>query len=229
MSYAAVVAILALPAGLAIASGLILLRRAFAQSKILPEEIALAVAWVFVVGSLVWLGAYLSGSSLLGFGPPWTWITAAHFAFAGYGALTVTALSCRVVCSRGALRVLRLLLMAHPIAYLLTAAGILGFRYCDEIAAMGYELIFATQLAAVVLGRPTRMARGPLLLLVAALSVPVVTIVPAVAWAWGRPLFDLGGMVRYHGVVNAGGHVGLALAAFVWGRPGSHSQAQEGA
>lgn len=223
MPSATVIAILAAPFLFAIAVGGVLLKRACARPQRLPEEFALAAAWVFLVGSLVWLAAFLSGSTLLGFDAPWTWITAAHFAFAGFGALTVTALCCRVVSNRRALSVLRLLLVAHPIAYLVTAAGILGFRYCNEAGAASYELIFVAQWAAVVLGRPARIARGPWLLLVLSLAVPLATMAPALAWAWGRPILDMSQMVYYHGIVNAVGHVGLALAAFAWGRPPSHS------
>ena len=227
MTYATVVAILAVPALLAITVGCGLLKRAFARPELLPEEIALAAAWIFVVGSLVWLGAFLSGSTLLGFGSPWTWITAAHFAFAGFGALTVTAFSCRMLSNRRALRILRILLVAHPVAYLVTAAGILGFRYCDEVAATSYGVIFVTQLGAVIFGQPNRIARAPLLLAVFGLTVPVVTMVPALAWAWGSPILDIAGMVRYHGIVNAIGHVGLGLFAFAWGRTPSHAVIHE--
>jgi hypothetical protein len=223
MTSAVVVALLAVPVLLAITAGCVLLKRAFARPELLPEEIALAAAWVFIVGSLVWLGVFLSESTLLGFGAPWTWLAAAHFAAAGFGALTVTALSCRVVSGRRALGHLRILLIAHPVAYLVTAGGIMGFRYCDEAGAAGYELIFITQLGALVLGRPDRMARGPRVLLVLALVVPVATLVPALAWAFGRPILYLDGMIRYHGLVNAIGHVGLGLAALLWGRPPSHS------
>lgn len=227
MTSAAVIALLAVPVLVAISAVCVLLKRAFARPELLPEEIALAAAWVFVVGSLVWLGVFLGESTLLGFGAPWTWLAAAHFAFAGFGALTVTALSCRVVSDRRSLRILRILVIAHPIAYLVTAAGISGFRYCDEMGAMGYELIFATQLGAVVLGRPNRIANGPRVLVVLALTVPVVTLVPALAWAWESPILDMAAMVRYHGLVNAIGHVGLGLASFLWGRPPSHSVIQQ--
>ena len=229
MTPTAVVVLLTGPVLLSIAVGCALLRRAFARQEVLSEEIALAAAWVFMVGSLVWLGVFLSGSTLLGFGAPWTWITAAHFAFAGFGALTVTCFSCRVVSNRRALKILRFLLIAHPIAYLVTAAGILGFRYCDEAGAAVYVLVFVTQLGAVVLGRPDRMARAPLFLFAFALTVPVATMVPALAWAWGVPIFDIAGMVRYHGLVNAIGHVGLGLFAFAWGRVPSHSVIREAA
>ncbi|MEO1855999.1 MAG: YndJ family transporter [Rubritalea sp.] len=223
MNYVIVIAILATPVVLAIVTGSILLKKALTKPVILPEEIALAAAWVFIVGSLVWLGVFLSESTLLGFGAPWTWITAAHFAFAGFGALSITSLSCRMVSSQRSLKVLRGLLIAHPIAYLVTAAGILGFRFCDEIASASYAVIFVVQLSAVVFGRPTRISRSPMLLAVVSLSVPLVTMVPAIAWAWGRPIFDMADMVRYHGIVNAVGHVGLGFVAFAWGRPQSHS------
>lgn len=223
MTHATAVALLALPAIAAIAVGSILLRRAFARLRLLPEEVALAVAWVFVVGSLVWLEASLTDSSLLGFVAPWTWLAASHFAAAGFGALTVTALVCRVVSSARALRLLRVLLLAHPVAYLVTAAGISGVAYCNQLGAASYELIFVAQLGAVVFGQPNRIARGPRRLLIVALCVPVGTLVLALAWAWGRPLFDLMGMVRYHGLVNAIGHVGLGFVALAWGRPDAHS------
>ena len=56
----------------AVGAGLWLFRRAGSRERLLPEEVALGAAWVFVVGGLVWLEAYLTGSTLLGFGEPWT-------------------------------------------------------------------------------------------------------------------------------------------------------------
>ncbi|MBX3280553.1 MAG: YndJ family transporter [Acidobacteria bacterium] len=223
MTHATAIALLAAPFLLAIVMGCILMRRALARPELLPEEVALAAAWIFVVGSLIWLEAFLSGSTLLGFGTPWTWLAASHFAGAGFGALTVTALTCRVVSDVRALKILRVLLFAHPIAYLITAAGISGFPYCDELGAASYELIFITQLGAVVLGRPDRIARGPRLLFILALIVPVVTMAPAIAWAWDSPMLNLTEMVYYHGLINAIGHVGLGLLALAWGRPPAHS------
>lgn len=223
MSLLSVIALLILPVLFAVGMGSVLLKRACMRPKLLPEELALAVAWVFMVGSLVWLGAYLGDYKLLGFGAPWSWLAASHFAFAGYGALTVTALTCRSVSHPKAIRVLRYLLVAHPIAYLITAAGISGYPYCDELGASSYELIFIIQLIAFICGQPDRMGKGARRLLTVSLVVPVVTLVFALAWAWGRPIFDLSGMVRYHGLMNAFGHVGLGLIAFAWGRPRSHS------
>jgi hypothetical protein len=202
--------------------GLRLLRTAFRREKLLPEEVALAAAWVFVGGGLVWLSAYLRGEMLLGFTAPWTWLAAAHFGAAGFGALTITALACRAVTSAHALALLRTLLAAHPVAYLVTAAGISGVPHCNEMGAVSYELIFVSQLGAFLFGGPHRIARGPRILVGLAMLVPVVTLVPSLAWAWGAPLFDLSGMVRYHGLVNAIGHVGLGLVAFGWGRPEAH-------
>jgi len=45
---------------------------------------------------------------------------------------------------------------------------------------------------------------------------------PAVAWAWGKPIFDIVRIVRYQGIVNAFGHVGLALMALL-GDVGHHT------
>jgi len=200
-----------------------LLRRALGRVHVLAEEVALALAWTFVGGGLIWLGAYLRGEKLLGFAAPWTWLAAAHFGAAGFGALTITALTCRAVSNARALSMLRALLVVHPVAYLVTAAGISGVPRCNEVGATAYELIFVTQLGAFVLGRPDRIARGPRLVVALSLLVPVVTLVPSLAWAWGAPLFDLSEMIRYHGLVNAVGHLGLGLIAFGWGSPEAHS------
>jgi hypothetical protein len=200
-----------------------LLRRAFGRVQVLAEEVALGLAWIFVGGGLIWLSAYLRGETLLGFAAPWTWLAAAHFGAAGFGALTITALTCRTVSNALSLSVLRALLVVHPLAYLVTAAGISGVPHCNELGATAYELIFVTQLGAFVLGRPDRIAGGPRLVVALSLLVPVVTLVPSLAWAWGAPLFDLSEMIRYHGLVNATGHVGLGFVAFGWGRPEAHS------
>ena len=72
------------PTGFVIFVSLYLLRKALVRRERLPEDIALALAWVFVVGGLVWLGVFLSGSTLFGFGAPWTWLAAMHFFFAGF-------------------------------------------------------------------------------------------------------------------------------------------------
>lgn len=224
MTHTDAVALLIIPVMLAIATGCLLLRRAFSLTNLLPEELAFAGAWIFLVGSLIWLGVFLTDSTLLGFGAPWTWLAASHFAFAGFGSLTVTAFCCRTVANRSALKILRCILLAHPVVYLITAAGISGFRYCDELSAIGYAVIFVTQLGAVLLGQPDRISIGPKLIVLLALAVPVGTMIPALAWAWGRPILELGEMVRYHGLVNAIGHVGIGLAGFGWGRPQPHSE-----
>ncbi|PXA03603.1 hypothetical protein DDZ13_11525 [Coraliomargarita sinensis] len=223
MDIIVIIALLAVPAVFAVIVGSVLLIQAFRRPKLLPEEVALACAWVFMVGSLVWLGAFLSNSILLGFGKPWTWLAAAHFAFAGFGAITVTSLSCRLVAQPFWLKVIRSILFLHPLAYLVTAAGILGYPYCDELGAMCYETIFILQLLAVLLGSSDCVITGPGALLVLSLSVPVVTLIPALAWAFENPLLDLGEMVRYHGMTNAIGHVGLGLLALSMIRPKSHS------
>lgn len=217
------IALLAPAALLAVGVGLRLLQRAAARTERLPEELALGAAWVFVVGGLVWLEAYISGATLLGFGEPWTWLAAAHFGAAGFGALTVTALTCRVVSDPRALRVLRALLLVHPVAYLVVAGGISDLPLLDELGASLYAGLFLAQLAAFLGGGAPRMGRGPRAVLLFSLLVPFWTMIPALAWGFGRPLFGIYEMARYHGLVNAIGHVGVGLCAFAWGRPPAHA------
>ena len=219
LTHATACALLAVPALAAVVVGWRLLRAALAQRPLRPEELARAAAWVFVVGGLVWLERFLTGTTLLGFDRPWTGLAAAHFGAAGFGALTVTAGCCRVVADPRALRVLRTVLVLHPVAYLIIAAGISGAPFADQLGATLYELLFVAQLGAALLGRPERIDPSPRRLLLLALGVPVLTLIPALAWAWGSPFLDLAGMVRAHGVVNAVGHVGLGLVALAWGRP----------
>lgn len=211
------------PILLSLAIGWVLLRRAYARTELLPEEVALAFAWAFVLGGLIWLQAFLSESTLLGFGKPWTWLAAVHFAAAGYGVLTISALTCRVVSDPRALRRLRVLLAMHPVVYFVTAAGLSGVAYCSTLGAFLYEALFVVQLVSCVRGAPNRMARGPRVALIAALSVPVVTLLPALVWAWDSRRMHLSEIAYYHGVINAVGHVGLGFAAFLWGRPPAHA------
>lgn len=217
-----VVAVLML---VAVVIGWLLLRRAYARTRLLPEEFALAGAWIFVVGGLVWLEAFINGHTLLGFGEPWTWLAAAHFAVAGYGALTVTALACRTLSDPHALRLFRLLLVLHPVAYFTTAAGISGVAYCSTLGAALYQTLFILQLVTFLRSQPQpdRLARAPGLLLILALTVPVLTLLPALLWAWDRRSVHVADMVRYHGLINAFGHVGLGLVALAWGRPQAHA------
>lgn len=203
------------------------LRRAWTRTRPLVEEFALAGAWVFVVGGGVWAIAYLSDLTLLGFASPWTGLTAAHFFTAGFGAWSVTAMCCRVVSGAGALRLLRVLVCLHPLAYGVVAAGISGVEGCDELGALAYLTIFVLQLGAVLRGTPDRIGARPRRLLLLALVVPLVTMLPALAWAFGRPMLDLGGMALYHGLGNAIGHVGLGWWALAWGRPPAHAALQE--
>jgi hypothetical protein len=224
MKWIWVISLLGPLAIVAITMGSLLLRKALLCKERLVEEFALALAWVFIVGSLVWFGAFLRGSSLLGFRSPWTWLAATHFAFAGYGAITITALTCRCLSRESAKKVLRVILITHPIAYLITAAGISGLPYANELGATCYEMIFLTQLIAFTTGKPNRIERGPRLILSFALTVPVLTMTLAIAWAWGNPYFDLSRMIKYHGLVNAVGHVGLGFVAFVWSHPKTHAE-----
>jgi hypothetical protein len=219
VSHAGASLLLVVPALACLLAGGYLLREALRRPVLLVEDIALALAWLFPLGGLIWLEAYLTGSTLFGFGPPWTWLTAAHFGAAGFGALSVSAWLVRTLPARAPRRVLQALLFVHPVAFACVVAGIAGASYFDRAGALAFGLLFAVQASVYCLAsRPG----GPLvvrLLLGLALWVPVVTIVPAVSWAFGRPLWNLDEMISFHGLVNAIGHVGVALAALAWLRP----------
>jgi hypothetical protein len=219
MSHTAAVALLLLPALACVVAGSKMLEHAMRRPVLLIEDLALALAWVFPLGSLVWLEAYLTRSTLFGFDAPWTWLTAAHFGAAGFGALTISAWLVRTVPGQRPRRVLQGLLFVHPVVFGCVAAGITGAPYLDEIGATVYAAIFIVQATVYVLAA---QPRGPLrarLLLGVALWVPVCTMVPAVAWAWGRPVWNLDEMIVGHGLVNAIGHVGVGLLALAWLRP----------
>ena len=219
MSHGVAIALLALPALGAGAMALWHLRQTLARPVLLFEDLVLSAAWIYIGGALVWLEAYLSGSTLLGFSAPWTWLTAAHFGAAGFGALTITAYLRRAAPEPRTRRVLLALLVLHPLAFASTAAGIAGAPYFDEVGAAAYLLLFVVQALAFARGPIRGRGSWPGVLLGVALCVPVVTLVPALSWAWGRPMWNLDEMIRYHGLVNAIGHVGLGLLAIAWLRP----------
>jgi len=216
-------------ASLAIVVGALLFRRALLRPMILLEELALAFSWSYVVGGALWLRAWVTESSFLGFVSPWTWLTASHFHVAGFGALTVSALATRMTRSPPSRRIMHVLLLAHPVLFALVAAGINGASHAAEVGAIGYLALFVVQLALVGVAAArvpvgAVHARGvartiALGLLILALAVPVATLVPAVAWSVGSPLWNLEQMIRYHGIVNALGHVVVGLVALAILRP----------
>lgn len=210
------------PLALAAASffaGARLLRAALARPVLLLEELALVLACAYPVGAAAWLWAWLEGTTLLGFGAPWTWLTAAHFFVAGAGALALTALVTRLVDARLGRRVMLVLVALHPVAFATVAAGLSGVAWADELGAPLYALLFAVQAIVYLFATPSRGHAVARVGLGVALLVPIATLVPAVGWAWRRPMLSLDDMVRFHGVANALGHVGLGLAMLAWLRP----------
>ncbi len=219
MSHVGAVALLILPVLGALAMFVLQAIRALRRSVLALEDLMLALAWVFPMGAAFWIEAWLTDSSRLGFGAPWTWLTASHFMAAGFGALSVSAWMARTIPNGRARAVMHGVLLVHPVAFACVAAGLTGVPLLDEVGAAAYGGLFVAQ--AVLYGVAAR-PRGPLparLLLGLALWVPVVTLVPAIGWAWGHPLLSMDEMVRYHGLVNAVGHAGLGLAALSWLRP----------
>ncbi|RME22901.1 MAG: hypothetical protein D6798_14675 [Deltaproteobacteria bacterium] len=204
------------------AAAAVLFRRAVRRPRLLPEELALAAAFLAVPVGAVWLWAWGTDRTLLGFGAPWTWLTAAHLHVAGCGSLVLTALTCRLLPAGRGLAVVRGLLLLHPAAFATVALGILGQPGAELAGAALYLLLYGAQLAVTAVGLRDRLRGrdGPaVLLLLVALLVPVFTVLPGLRWAAAAPLWDLAGMVRHHGLPNAIGHLGLGLAAMAWLRP----------
>jgi hypothetical protein len=216
-------------ASLAVVAGLVLLRRAFARPVLLVEELAVAMSWAFPVGGAIWFRAWVTDSAFLGFSSPWTWLTAAHFHVAGFGALLISALSTRAIRSPRSRHAMHALLVLHPLAFTCVAAGLAGVPEADRIGALGYLAIFVTQAVVVGVAVPrapadAMRARGAVrtagvALLLTALLVPIVTLVPAAAWALDMPLWNLDDMIRYHGIANTIGHAALGLVALAILRP----------
>lgn len=218
VTHAGAVALLSLPVLGAVVAGMAMVREAARRPHLALEDLMMAFAWVYPVGAAFWLEAWLTDSSRLGFGAPWTWLTASHFMAAGFGALTVSAWLTRMTHGR-ARRVMHVLLFVHPVAFAAVAAGLTGVPMADEVGAPLYAALFVVQ-AGVVLFATER--RGPFAARVGlglAALVPVATLVPAVGWASGRPLWSMDEMVRFHGITNAIGHAGLGLAMLAWIRP----------
>ncbi len=202
VTHAGAVALLSLPVLGAVVAGVVMVREAARRPQLALQDLMMAFAWVYPVGAAFWLEAWLTDSSRLGFGAPWTWLTAFHFMAAGFGARTVTAWLTRMTDGR-ARRVMHVLLFVHPVAFAAVAAGLTGIPMADELGAPLYAGLFVAQ-ASVVLFAAER--RGPLAARVGlgiAVLVPIATHVPAVGWAWGRPLWSMDEMVRFHGITNA--------------------------
>ncbi|MBV1859515.1 MAG: YndJ family protein [Nannocystaceae bacterium] len=219
MTHAAAVAMLSFPVLVTVRAGWVQLRRTARRSALLPEDLMLTLAWVFPLGAAVWLEAWLSNSSRLGFGSPWTWLTASHFMVAGFGALTVSAWMTRTIPTLRARRVMYGLLLLHPLAFAAVALGLTGVPFFDEVGAVAYEALFGIQAVLYLVAARPRGSWLARTLLGVALWIPVATLLPAVAWAWGHPVWSMDEMVAYHGLVNAIGHVGLGLGMLAWLRP----------
>ncbi len=190
-------------------------QRALSRPILQASELGLALAWAWVVGGGVWLGAYAAGSSLLGFGGSWALLTAAHFHAAGFAAFSVTSLVVRAA-GRG-----RWLLALHPIVFALVAAGLAGARGLDQLGTAGYLGLFAAQWVVALRAGLARRRGGVAVLF--ALSVPLATLLLALDWALGPRRLDLGQMAWLHGLANALGHGAVGPLGFGRMRPAPRS------
>lgn len=219
MTQSGAVALGAAVALLSVFGGLHQLRQALQRPLLAPEDFSLAFAYLFPMGAAVWGTAWLTDTSFMGFAAPWTGLTAAHFLVAGFGALTVSSWLARTISGRRARQLMSVLLVVHPLAFSLVAAGLSGYPSSDKAGAVLYLLVFIAQLILFLFSSHIR-GPGPVRAgMSLALAIPVLTMLPALGWAWDRPYWGINDMVRWHGLANALGHVGLGLVMLAILRP----------
>lgn len=207
-------------------------RRLARRSHFDLAETCLDAGLIYLPVGAVWLIVSRAGTTLLGFGEPWTSLTAAHFHFAGFGVPLLAGLVGRALPSltdaagnepfgvRAAWRVSAWFAVIGPP---LTALGIATSRWL-ELAGATVMLVGAVGTGAMLLvlaigsSLPPRARR----LLGVAGVIPVATSALAFIWAasnfLGSPFPSIPRMVRYHGIGNAVGFVALALVGFALAR-----------
>jgi hypothetical protein len=181
------------------------------------EEALLDYALATPAVAALWLSVYQLELSFRGFTGLWAALTTAHFIFAGFGALTLTALLAREVPAVGNLR--RVLYVAAGLLALglpVLALGIDG-RPQLERAGVGIHGLALPLLAAVQGCTAWRSRHVPALRRVAlGLSALTVVFTASLAVGYGLlrlPSLSVPRMVHMHGLCNAFGFVGLGLWA----------------
>ena len=181
-----------------------------------------ALAWIFLPVGAVWLVMARLGASPLHLSSLLVALTAAHFHYAAFAALTVVSMACAHA-EGGARRALHATLVALAVAMVLVALGItlspeavdggardagLGERISQAGAAL-FTLGFLAHAAALVptLGKvrslPARIALG-----LGALA-PLGALPLAILYTFGA--LDLDTMITWHAPLNTYGFGGLSL------------------
>ncbi|MEZ4426820.1 MAG: YndJ family transporter [Nannocystaceae bacterium] len=189
---------------------------ALERPRLLVDELAIAAAHALPIGGGVWLVIAASGGNLLGFGGDWALLTASHFHAAGFGAWVMAGLVAREnldAPARSTRAAQRAVLLLHPVAYGIVAAGITGAPALEQLGTASYLALLTVQAAltlrVVVAGGPRR---GRALLAISAL-VPAASMGLAADWALGARSLQLSEMALTHGLLNALGFCGLGLLA----------------
>jgi hypothetical protein len=195
------------------------LLRFFAHGFAQTEEVALDVAMLLLPVGSGWLICSRAGLQPGGFSEPIITLTAAHFHYAGFGALTLAGLAGRrLALDRPAVR----LLYRLTVAGIIVAIPLVALAISDILPEppgailLAISLVALSGLVATLIPRVSPpLARG--LLIVSALA-PLLPMALASAYAlreqYPAITLTIAQMVRFHGLVNAIGFVLCGLLAW---------------
>lgn len=205
--------------GLAVASGLVALRRAGPPRRWTMADLAALAAHGYVgvaAGAMVMSRA---GLQPLGQYEPIVELTGVHFTYVGAGAVPLAGAA--LAAARGP-RARRLGLLAVAVTVGAPAVVAVGFLTGWALAQVGGAVlmtlgVWATGALELVRAAGRRTPWGQRALLATSGLAVWVPMVLAVAWAagqhWDVPALSIPDMARTHGVVNALGFIGAGLLA----------------
>lgn len=204
------------------------LTRLASRSRLSAPELAIDVALMLLPGAAVWLLVYRGEWILGGFGGLAALLTASHFHAAGFGTLLMTGMLGRGLAEARLPRARKIhaattvaLLLAFP----LLASGIATGIRAIELAGAGIYVVALPVLAGLQIAAALHL-RGRPVGLRALLGLSAGSLLLATAFA-GRfavqgfygAAVPIATMLRFHGLVNALGFLGIGLLAWSHLRP----------
>jgi len=190
-----------------------------------PSDRGVALAWIFLPVGAVWLVMARVGASPLHLSSLLVALTAAHFHYAAFAALTVVSMACAHV-QGGARRALHATLVTLAIAMALVALGItlspqavdggardagLGERI-SQAGAVLFTLAFLTH-AVVLFPSIARLPPVPARIAIGLGALAPLGALPlAILYTFGA--LDLDTMIAWHAPLNTYGFGGLSLVGW---------------
>lgn len=211
--------------GLAAVHGLV---RLLTRSRLSLPELAIDVSLMLLPGAAVWLMVYRGEWILGGFGGLAAVLTAAHFHAAGFGTLVMTGMLGRGLAEARlprARKIHAVITVALLLAFPLLAAGIATGIRAIEVSGAGLYVVALPVLAMLQIAAAIHLRERPaglrVLLGLSAGCLLLGTVFAgrfAVQGFYGAAV-PIATMLRFHGLVNALGFLGLGLLAWSHLRP----------